>query len=105
MKHTAITLADELDTHISSSTSLAAAEELRHLYNVNKMLNELVLAQSVLIKEIMCHHLTDNNVLNKEIQELVQHITLLTKPTGFLGYYDEKNKTKRFCEPSMTSRG
>jgi hypothetical protein len=79
----AIALANELDTHISSSTALASAKELRNLHNVNKMLNELVLAQSVLIKEIMCNHFDDSTVLNKEIQELVQHITLLTKPAVF----------------------
>lgn len=79
----AIALAEELDTYISSSATLAAAKELRKLHNVNKMLNELVVAQSVLVKELMCNHLNDSNELNKEIQQLVKNISQLTKPTVF----------------------
>ena len=77
----AIALAEELDTYISSSSTLAVAKELRKLHYVNKMLNELVVAQSVLVKELMCNHLNDSNELDKEIQQLVENISQLTKPT------------------------
>lgn len=78
----AISLAEELDTHISSSTALAAAKELRKLQNINNSLNELVFAQSVLIKEIINDHLDESCVCNKEIQELVKNIQILVNPTG-----------------------
>jgi hypothetical protein len=63
-----------------NATSLS--EELTKLQYINNSLNELVLAQSVLIKEIINYHLDESCVCNKEIQELVKNIQLLVNPTG-----------------------
>lgn len=100
MKPTAIALADELDTHISSSTALAAAQELRRLQDQSEKLIELLQAQTELIK---CFISASNSpAVNKTLVSAVKAVDNLTKPKVFMGYYDAKNKTKRFFEPSMT---
>jgi hypothetical protein len=97
MKPTAITLADELDTHISSSTSLAAAQELRRLQFQSEKLIELLQANTDLIK---CFVSASNSpAVNQALVSAVVAVEHLTKPKGFMGYYDAKNKTKRFNEP------
>ena len=100
MKPTAIALADELDTHISSSTALAAANELRRLQTQNEIFVELLQAQTELIKCFVS--INNSSELNQALISAIEAVDNLTKPKGFMGYYDAKNKTKRFFEPSMT---
>ena len=97
MKPTPIALADELDTHISSSTALAAAKELRRLQTQSELLIELLQAHTELIKCFV----SENNspALNQALISAVVSVDQLTKPKGFMGYYDAKNKTNRFFEP------
>lgn len=96
-KPVAISLAEELDTHISSSTALSAAKELRRLQFQSEKLIELLQAHTELIK---CFVGVNNSpALNQALVSAVVAVDQLTKPKGFMGYYDAKNKTKRFFEP------
>ncbi len=96
-KPVAISLAEELDTHISSSTSLAAAQELRRLQFQSEKLIELLQAHTDLIK---CFVSANNSpALNQALNAAVISVDTLTKSRGFMGYYNPNNKTKRFFEP------
>jgi hypothetical protein len=81
MKPAAIALAEELDTHISSSTALAAADELRKIHKQNIALIELLTAQNELIK---CFVEPKNSPkLNLVLGMAVESIDRLTKPKVF----------------------
>jgi hypothetical protein len=98
MKPIAIVLAEELDTHISSSTALAAADELRKLYKQNISLIEILSAQNDLIKEFV--NPKNSSELNNALRQAIESIDMLMKPKVMIEPYDAKNKTKRFYEPA-----
>ena len=81
MKPIAIVLAEELDTHISSSTALAAAVELRRLHKQNIVLIELLAAQNDLIKDFI--NPRSSPELNNALKQAVESVNKLIAPQVF----------------------